>query len=77
MDFIYRPDVAAMIVGWIQNVSPVPISQDVLRQEGNPVAESPLVFPTDEMYSRLHGYRVLTQSEQQTWDQLFQPIFQS
>jgi hypothetical protein len=29
------------------------------------------------MYSRLHGYRVLTQSEQQTWDQLFQPIFQS
>ena len=77
MDFIYQPDVAAMIVGWIQNVSPVPTSQDVLRQEGNPVAESPLVFPTVEMYSRLHGYRVLTQSEQQTWDQLFQPIFQS
>jgi spermidine/putrescine transport system substrate-binding protein len=77
MDFIYRPEVAAMIVGWIQNVSPVPVSQDVLRQEENPVAESPLVFPTVEMYSRLHGYRVLTQTEQQTWDQLFQPIFQS
>jgi spermidine/putrescine transport system substrate-binding protein len=76
MDFIYRPDVAAMIVGWIQNVSPVPTSQDVLRQEGNPVAESPLVFPTAQMYSQLHGYRVLTQEEQQTWDQLFQPIFQ-
>jgi hypothetical protein len=28
------------------------------------------------MYSQLHGYRVLTQEEQQTWDQLFQPIFQ-
>jgi spermidine/putrescine transport system substrate-binding protein len=76
MDFIYRPDVAALIVGWIQNVSPVPISQDVLRQEANPVAESPLVFPTPEMYSQLHGYRVLTPEEQQVWDQLFQPIFQ-
>ena len=57
-------------------MSPVPTSQDVLRQEGNPVAESPLVFPTAQMYSQLHGYRVLTQDEQQTWDQLFQPIFQ-
>jgi spermidine/putrescine transport system substrate-binding protein len=76
MDFLYRPDVAAMIVGWIQNVSPVPISQDVLRQQGSPVAESPLVFPTPEMYSRLHSYRVLTPEEQQVWDQLFQPIFQ-
>jgi spermidine/putrescine transport system substrate-binding protein len=76
MDFIYRPDVAAMIVGWIQNVSPVPTSQDVLRQEGSAVADSPLVFPTAEMYSRLHGYRVLTPEEQQVWDQIFQPIFQ-
>ena len=76
MDFIYRPDVAAMIVGWIQNVSPVPSSQDVLRQEASPVADSPLVYPTADMYSRLHGYRVLTPEEQQVWDQLFQPIFQ-
>lgn len=76
MDFIYRPDVAAMIVGWIQNVSPVPASQDILRQQSSPVADSPLVFPTPDMYERLHGYRVLTPEEQQVWDQLFQPIFQ-
>jgi spermidine/putrescine transport system substrate-binding protein len=76
MDFIYRPDVAAMIVGWIQNVSPVPLSQDVLRQEASPVADSPLVFPTPEIYSQLHGYRVLTPEEQQVWDQIFQPIYQ-
>jgi spermidine/putrescine transport system substrate-binding protein len=77
MDFIYRPDVAAMIVGWIQNVSPVPASQQVLSTQGNPVANSPLVFPTKDMYDRLHGYRVLTPAEQQVWDQTFQPIYQS
>lgn len=76
MDFVYRPEVAAMIVGYIQNVSPVPASQDVLRRQGSPVAESELVFPTDAMYERLHGYRVLTPQEQQQWDQTFQPIFQ-
>ncbi len=76
MDFIYRPDVAAMIVGWIQNVSPVPASQQVLAEQGSPVADSPLVFPTDDMYARLHGYRVLTPQEQRAWDALFQPIYQ-
>jgi hypothetical protein len=29
------------------------------------------------MYERLHGYRVLTQQEQQVWDQTFEPIYQS
>jgi spermidine/putrescine transport system substrate-binding protein len=77
MDFIYRPDVAAMIVGWIQNVSPVPASQQVLSSQGSPVADSPLVFPPKDMYDRLHGYRVLTTAEQQVWDQTFQPIYQS
>ena len=77
MDFIYEPEIAAMIVGWIQNVSPVPASQEILAAQGNPVADSPLVFPTDDMYAKLHGYRVLTQTEQQVWDGLFQPIYQS
>ena len=55
----------------------MPISQDVLTAGvRNPVANSPLVFPTAEMYSRLHGYRVLRTEEQQEWDALFQPIYQ-
>jgi spermidine/putrescine transport system substrate-binding protein len=49
----------------------------VLSTQGNPVANSPLVFPTKDMYDRLHGYRVLTSAEQQVWDQTFQPIYQS
>ncbi len=78
MDFFYRPDVAAMLTGWIQNVSPVPGGQKLLRQEGMAdVANNPLVFPTAEMYQRLHGYRVLDPQEQEQWDKLFLPIYQS
>jgi len=78
MDFFYRPDVAAMLTGWIQNVSPVPDGQKLLRQEGMAnVANNPLVFPTTEMYQRLHGYRVLDPQEQEQWDKLFLPIYQS
>lgn len=77
MNFVYQPEVAAMIVGWIQNVSPVPDAQQVLRRQGSAAAESPLVFPTKAMYDRLHGYRVLGTEEQKVWDGIFQPIYQS
>jgi hypothetical protein len=53
-------------------MSPVPEAQDVLRQQGETdVANSELVFPTDQMYEQLHAYRTLTPDEQQDWDNLF------
>jgi hypothetical protein len=55
MDSITGPEVRRRSSG-DQNVPPV--SQDVLRQEGNPVAEPARVPWHVEMYSRLHGYRV-------------------
>jgi spermidine/putrescine transport system substrate-binding protein len=77
MDHFFDPEIAAMLTSWIQNVSPVPEAQEILRSQGDPVADNPLVFPTDEMYARLHGYRVLTPDEQQRWDDLFLPIYQT
>jgi spermidine/putrescine transport system substrate-binding protein len=78
MDFLYDPKIAAQLTSWIQNVSPVPAAQDILRERGDPVADNPLVFPTDEMYERLRDYRVLEGDEQnEAWDDLFLPIYQS
>ncbi|MEX0755261.1 MAG: spermidine/putrescine ABC transporter substrate-binding protein [Actinomycetota bacterium] len=78
IDFLYQPEVAAQITAWVQTVPPVPEAQDVLIREGmEDVARDPLVFPTDEMYSRLHGYRVLDAEQQETWNDLFVPVVQS
>jgi spermidine/putrescine transport system substrate-binding protein len=77
MDHFFRPEIAAMLTSWIQNVSPVPEAQEILRSQGDPVAENPLVFPTQEMYARLRGYRVLDAEEQERWDDLFMPIYQA
>jgi len=77
MDFVYQPEVAAMIEGWIQAVCPVPAAKDILSKQGEEaVADSPLVFPTPDMYERLHGYRDLSEDEEQRWNALFEPIFQ-
>jgi spermidine/putrescine transport system substrate-binding protein len=77
MDFVYRPEIAAMMTDWIQSVSPVPKAQEVLRKQDADVASDPLVFPTPAMYDRLRGYRTLTPAEQRRWDDLFTSVYES
>jgi spermidine/putrescine transport system substrate-binding protein len=88
MDFVYRPEVAAQMTEWINYICPVPAAQDIIRQHAaeaeagedrdylEAVAESPLVFPTDEMLSRLHSYKVLDEEEERQWNELFQEVTQ-
>jgi spermidine/putrescine transport system substrate-binding protein len=47
IDFVYRPEVAAMIANWVWYITPVPAAEAIIREEyGNEVvADSPLVFP--------------------------------
>jgi spermidine/putrescine transport system substrate-binding protein len=66
-----------MMSDWIQSVSPVPQAQAVLKEQGSEVASNPLVFPTEDMYQRLKGYRTLTPDEQERWDDLFTAVYQS
>jgi spermidine/putrescine transport system substrate-binding protein len=87
MDYVYRPEVAAQIAEWVNYICPVPAAQEIIRQhaaeaEGEDaeyllaVADSPLVFPTDEMLSRLHSYKVLDEEEEREWNELFQEVVQ-
>lgn len=77
MDFVYQPEVAAMMTAWIQGVSPVPEAQQVLLDQGEAeVANNPLVFPTEDMYERMRGYRILSAEENEVWEDLFIPIYE-
>ncbi len=87
MDYVYRPEIAAQITEWVNYICPVPAAQEIIRQhaaeaEGedadylNAVAESPLVFPTEEMLGRLHSYKVLDEDEERQWNELFQEVVQ-
>jgi spermidine/putrescine transport system substrate-binding protein len=77
MDFVYRPDVAAMLADGIDYITPVPGAQAVLQKIDPPIAKDPLVFPPADWYSKVHRYRVLTPSEEQEWNGIFEPIYQS
>lgn len=86
LDFVYRPEIAAAITEWVGYVTPVPAVQDLVRQHAAEatkaadrdylefLAESPLVFPTEDMLANLHSYKVLSQEEEQTWSELFSVV---
>jgi len=79
MDHVYRPDVQAVITDYIGYVSPVPAAQEIILNEiDDPtVANSPLVFPTDEIAARAKAYYEFTTSdEENTWNETFQAVQQ-
>jgi spermidine/putrescine transport system substrate-binding protein len=86
MDFFYQPDIAGTLAEYINYVSPVPAAKDQIEKDAaaakggdkttlEQVATSPLVFPADADYARLHYYVTFgSVSEQQTYNKLFEPI---
>ena len=41
------------------------------------LANSPLIFPSQSEYAKLHRFRVLNKVEEIAWNNLFEPIYQS
>jgi spermidine/putrescine transport system substrate-binding protein len=80
MNFVYEPRVAAQMTAWINYISPVPEAQDILNKANDKytrqVANSPLVFPTPDMESRLHHYKNLDPEEEEQWNDLFNAVIQ-
>ena len=78
MNFVYQPDIAAQIVGWVNYICPVPEAKEILADTKGyeSIANSPLVFPTPEMESNLHRYKVLTDEQEAAWNELFGAVIQ-
>lgn len=91
MNFVYTPEIAAQITEWVNYICPVPAAQGIIKQHAsaaqssgdtetadylNAVADSPLVFPTADMLSKVYSYKVLTEDEEKQWNDLFQQVVQ-
>jgi spermidine/putrescine transport system substrate-binding protein len=76
MNFYYQPEIAAQLAGYVQFICPVPAAQEVIAKTDKTTANSPLVFPTPDMESRLHSYKTLTPEEEEVWNDLFNEVVQ-
>lgn len=55
MDFVYRPDVAVDITEYVEYISPVKGVKELLEKRGSELAESDIVFPTDQFTRNCTG----------------------
>jgi spermidine/putrescine transport system substrate-binding protein len=76
MNFVYQTDIAAQITGWVQYICPVPAAQEIIAESDKTTANSPLVFPTPDMESKLHSYKTLDPEEEEVWNNLFNEVVQ-
>jgi spermidine/putrescine transport system substrate-binding protein len=86
MDYVYQPKIAAMLCDYIWYITPVTAVKQIFEnyvEEGTSpkyytsLATSPLIFPKSSDFAKLHRYRVLSADEQDTWNALFEPVYQS
>jgi spermidine/putrescine transport system substrate-binding protein len=88
MDFVYEPKIAALLAEGINYITPVPAAQRYIAADAKAatgedrksleyLATSPLIFPSESDYSKLHRFRVLTNKELPQWNDIFEPIYQS
>ena len=55
MDFVYQPEVAVDITDYVEYISPVQGVKELLEKRGSPLAESEIVFPTEQFTSKCTG----------------------
>jgi spermidine/putrescine transport system substrate-binding protein len=83
MNFVYEPRIAANICEWVWYEPPADV-QPIIQEDaadGKPkylvkLADSELVFPSEEVEQRTHPYPLLDPEEEQVWNDLFQEVTQ-
>ncbi|KTR09082.1 ABC transporter substrate-binding protein [Curtobacterium luteum] len=80
MDFYYTPKIAGIVEDYVNYVCPVPGAEDYVRDvlDDPTVADSPLVFPSEDVLGRSHEFRVFENyDEYSEWNSIFNAVVQS
>ncbi|HSL10067.1 MAG TPA: spermidine/putrescine ABC transporter substrate-binding protein [Actinomycetota bacterium] len=89
MDYVYQPEIAQMITEWVLYMSPVPEVQQLIADHAEEesggfaedlraTAESEFLWPDDELLGKTSfGRNLTTDDEQEEWDSIFNPLFET
>jgi spermidine/putrescine transport system substrate-binding protein len=74
INYYYTPDAMAAVEDYVNYISPVTGSKDVLVKTDPDVANNILIFPTAEILARAHVFRGLTADEETRYNKAFQQL---
>jgi len=66
MNFLYEPDIAAKVAIYVNYLSPVKGVKEIVSKTDPDIANNPLIFPPDEILSKLHPYPALSDTDERT-----------
>ena len=70
----YDPAVMAQVADYVNYIPPVKGAKEALLADDPEVADNPLIFPDEEVLSRAHVFRGLTEDEETRYNQMFQSL---
>ena len=74
INYYYEPEVAAEVADYVWFVTPVVGAQEAMEKVNPDQVNNPLIFPDDEMNSRLKGFRTLTPQEDKKYTSDFNKV---
>ncbi|MBL3686500.1 spermidine/putrescine ABC transporter substrate-binding protein [Leucobacter zeae] len=74
IDYYYEPEVMAQVADYVTFVPPVKGTQEAMEQVNPDNVDNPLIFPTEEDWTRLHNFRTLTPAEDKKYSTDFQNV---
>jgi spermidine/putrescine transport system substrate-binding protein len=77
INYYYDPDVMAQVEDWVNYISPVVGSREVLLKSDPDVANNELIFPTATTLDRAHTFRGFTAKEDKTLNAAFTKLIAS
>lgn len=88
MDFYYQPNIAAEVTEWVNYISPVPAAKGVVEQDAraasgsnraylDQIAKSFATFPDAATYAKTSIGFTPRGSQLNTWNSIFEPVYQS
>ena len=76
MNYYYDPKVAAEVAAWVNYVCPVEGAQAEMEKIDPDLAESPLIFPSEDWIAKhnVKGFRALSPAEDSEFSQIWQKV---
>jgi len=71
IDFVYDPQIAAQIAAWVNYVTPVKGAKEALAADDPELAESQLIFPSDETLANVKIFKSLAEDEESVFNDKF------
>lgn len=71
INYYYDPEIAAQVAAWVNYITPVTGAQEAMKAIDPELAEDPMIFPDDEILSKVKVFRTLTPDEEEKYNGAF------